>query len=81
MQTIRMLSGWRGHACVPLSKPDYPDLDPGRVLRSRVKDWLVQVGLRMKADPFGPLLFNNRAPSPVFEIYIPVEKVAGEDCV
>ena len=62
-------------------KADYPDLDPGRVLRSRVKDWLVQVGLRMKADPFVPLLFNNRAPSPVFEIYIPVEKVAGEDCV
>lgn len=62
-------------------KADYPDLDSERILRSRMADWLAQADLRMTADPFVPLLFNNRMPSPVFEIYIPVEKVAGSDAM
>lgn len=51
----------------------YPQLDPDGILRARLQEQLDELGLRVVGDPFVPLLFNNRTPSPIFELFVPVE--------
>lgn len=50
----------------------YPHLDPTGILLERLKTHLEQNDLKATGAPFVPLLFNNRRPSPVFELFIPV---------
>ena len=57
-------------------RADYPDLDPTGVLRGRLLSYLEEHGLRHIGDPFVPLLVNNRRPSPVFELFVPVEPIS-----
>ena len=62
-----------GGACVRTAlRADYPDLDPEGTLRRRLSSYLGDKGLRAVGDPFVPLLLNNRRPSPVFELFVPV---------
>ena len=62
-----------GGACVRTAlRADYPDLDPEGTLRRRLSSYLGGKGLRAVGDPFVPLLLNNRRPSPVFELFVPV---------
>ena len=65
----------RGGTCLrTVIQASYPNLDPNRVLAQRVQDYLASSRMQTTKSPFVPMLFNNRRPSPVFEIYIPVEK-------
>ena len=62
-----------GGACVrTVLRADYPDLDPEGTLRRRLSSYLGGKGPRAVGDPFVPLLLNNRRPSPVFELFVPV---------
>ena len=62
-----------GGACVRTAlRADYPDLDPEGTLHRRLSSYLGGKGLRAVGDPFVPLLLNNRRPSPVFELFVPV---------
>lgn len=62
-----------GGECVRVAlRADYPDLDPGGTLHRRLSGYLEERGLRAVGDPFVPLLLNNRRPSPVFELFVPV---------
>lgn len=62
-----------GGACVrTVLRADYPDLDPEGTLRGRLSSYLGGKGLRAVGDPFVPLLLNNRRPSPIFELFVPV---------
>ncbi len=62
-----------GGTCVRTAlRADYPDLDSEGTLRRRLSSYLEDKGLRAVGDPFVPLLLNNRRPSPVFELFVPV---------
>lgn len=67
-----------GGTCVRTAlRADYPDLDPGGVLRARLDAFLARRDLRVVGDPFVPLLPSNRRPSKVFELFVPVEGDGG----
>ena len=62
-----------GGPCVRVALcAEYPDLDPEGTLRGRLSGYLEERGLRAVGDPFVPLLLNDRRPSPVFELFVPV---------
>lgn len=66
-----------GGLCVRTAlRATYPDLDPDGILRAHLRSYFDERGLRHIGDPFVPLLVNNRRPSPVFELYVPVEHVS-----
>ena len=64
-----------GGLCVRVAlAADFPDLDPAGILRDRLASYLREHGLRHIGDPFVPSLLSNRRPSPVFEVFVPVER-------
>lgn len=56
-------------------RASYPHLDPAGILLKRLSTHLKHNSLVATGAPFVPLLFNNRRPSPVFELFIPVASV------
>lgn len=66
-----------GGLCVRTVVADaYPALDADGTLRARFAEYLDGASLRRIGDPFVPLLLSNRMPSPLFEIFVPVERTA-----
>ena len=64
-----------GGLCVRVAlAADFPDLDPSGTLRDRLTSYLQERDLRHIGDPFVPSLLSNRRPSPVFEVFVPVER-------
>ena len=64
-----------GGKCLHIAlRANYPDIDPGGVLRERLLQHAARESLRIAGDPFVALLPSNRRPSPIFELFVPVNE-------